>query len=74
MTREEAEAILTAAGQAEDDAFPLLEAAIGSRPASLWVFVGNARARAFYGRHGFTPDGTEADDLATGVRELRMVR
>ena len=28
MTREEAEAILTAAGQAEDDAFPLLEAAI----------------------------------------------
>lgn len=28
MTREEAEAVLTAAGQADDDAFPLLEAAI----------------------------------------------
>ena len=28
MTREEAERILTAAGQADDEAFPLLEAAI----------------------------------------------
>ena len=52
----------------------LLAAAIGSGPASLWVFTANERARRFYARHGFVPDGTEKLDPDTGVPELRMVR
>lgn len=32
-------------------------AAIGDRPAYLWSAVDNPRARAFYERHGFAPDG-----------------
>lgn len=28
-------------------------------PVTLWVFEGNERARHFYRRHGFQPDGTE---------------
>jgi GNAT superfamily N-acetyltransferase len=52
----------------------LLEAAIGTLPASLWVFEGNLRAMAFYAKHGFEWDGTTADDEDTGGRELRMVR
>jgi len=27
-------------------------------PVSLWVFTGNERARRFYARHGFQPDGS----------------
>lgn len=42
---------------------------------SLWVLEGNARARAFYGRHGFVADGaTKVLDLGAPVTELRMVR
>lgn len=52
----------------------LLDAAVGSGPASLWVFVANARARRFYSRHGFVADGTEKLDPDTGVPEIRMVR
>ena len=52
----------------------LLDAAIGSGPASLWVFTDNQRARRFYSRHGFVPDGTEKIDPDTGVPEMRMVR
>jgi ribosomal protein S18 acetylase RimI-like enzyme len=52
----------------------LLDAAIGGQAASLWVFVANQRAQAFYRRHGFGPDGAEALDLDTGLVEIRMVR
>lgn len=53
----------------------LLDAAIGDRPAYLWVAEGNPRAIAFYRRNGFTPDGAhktapEWENLA----EIRMVR
>ncbi|AMB58521.1 GNAT family N-acetyltransferase [Microterricola viridarii] len=40
--------------------------------AALWVADPNPRARAFYLKHGFVPDG--ASKLGHGVRELRMVR
>ncbi|MCB5275538.1 hypothetical protein BJG92_03089 [Arthrobacter sp. SO5] len=54
----------------------LLEAAIGDTPAYLWVLEGNPRARAFYRKSGFSPDGArkvqawDVDELP----EIRMVR
>lgn len=54
----------------------LLEMAIGDAPAYLWVLADNARAIAFYRRHGFAPDG-ESQQLSgelAQVSELRMVR
>lgn len=36
----------------------LLNAALGSSAAYLWVLEDNPRARAFYAKHGFEPDGT----------------
>ncbi|BCW18059.1 N-acetyltransferase [Arthrobacter sp. NtRootA9] len=53
----------------------LLEAALGSRAASLWVAAGNSRAIGFYRRFGFEPDGAE-DRLASweDLPEIRMVR
>jgi len=53
----------------------LLEAAIGTSAASLWVAAGNRRAIGFYRRFGFEPDGTE-DVLADweNLPEIRMVR
>lgn len=44
------------------------------KPCSLWVFEDNPRARAFYGRHGFRPDGARKIEPFTAVLELRMVR
>ncbi len=36
----------------------LLETVLpGQAPAELWVFEANGRARRFYARHGFQPDG-----------------
>ena len=52
----------------------LLDVAIGKEPASLWVFEGNARALAFYAKHGFTPDGARLYDEAFGLHEIRLVR
>jgi GNAT superfamily N-acetyltransferase len=52
----------------------LLDVAIGNQPASLWVFETNVRARAFYARHGFVPDGARKDEPRFGVPEIRMVR
>jgi GNAT superfamily N-acetyltransferase len=44
-------------------------------PAELWVFRDNPRARAFYVRNGFTPDGaTFVDDRFPDLPEIRMVR
>lgn len=53
----------------------LLDAAIGERACFLWVAEDNPRARAFYARNGFGPDGaryveTEWEDLV----EVRLVR
>ena len=40
----------------------------------LWVLEANARARAFYERHGFRPDGhSKVLDLGAGVPEVRYV-
>jgi ribosomal protein S18 acetylase RimI-like enzyme len=52
----------------------LLERAIGDRPAYLWVLEGNARAIAYYLKHGFTDEGGRKPDPETGVREIRMAR
>lgn len=53
----------------------LLDAAIGTEPAQLWVATDNPRARRFYARNGFVADGTEIVDIGHGdLAELRMVR
>jgi len=52
----------------------LVRAAIGDAPAYLWVFEANARARAFYRKHGFVEDGTNKDEPRFGRPEVRMVR
>lgn len=65
---------LRAAHQGTGLADRLLAAAVGTGPASLWVFAANPRAQRFYARHGFRPDGTEQDDPDTGLAEIRMVR
>lgn len=48
-------------------------AAVAPRPVGLWVLEHNARARGFYERFGFAPDGDRADFDAGGtpVPELR---
>lgn len=54
----------------------LLDAAIGAAPATLWVLDDNPRARAFYARNGFMPDGTVKLDDRWGqpIREIRLTR
>ena len=54
----------------------LLEAAIGGRPALLWVLEDNPRAQAFYRKLGFSPDGRREPltGLWEGLHEIRMVR
>ena len=53
----------------------LLDAAIGDRPASLWVLERNPRARALYERNGFAHDGTtELLPRFENLVELRLVR
>ncbi len=54
----------------------LLDAVLPAGPAELWVFEANARARAFYAKHGFAPDGARhvfGQDLGNQA-EIRMVR
>jgi hypothetical protein len=51
-----------------------LDAAIGDRGAFLWVFRDNCRARAFYFRSGFIPDGAEQVEDFFGPLEIRMMR
>jgi len=53
----------------------LLDAVLGDRPASLWVAELNPRARRFYARNGFAPDGARKT-LAPweGLVEVRLVR
>ncbi|MCZ2819303.1 GNAT family N-acetyltransferase [Modestobacter sp. VKM Ac-2977] len=53
----------------------LLGAVLGSRPASLWVAEENPRARRFYARNGFRPDGArQVVDSWEGLAEIRLVR
>jgi GNAT superfamily N-acetyltransferase len=52
----------------------LIAAVIAQRPATLWVVRENARAHAFYRRHGFTTGGATKVHEATGASEVRMVR
>jgi ribosomal protein S18 acetylase RimI-like enzyme len=52
----------------------LLEFALGDRAAILWVFRDNARAIAFYRRHGFELDAGESVDDDTGLALVRMRR
>ena len=52
----------------------LLDAVLGEASAYLWVLEDNARARAFYARHGFRPDGVRTRYEPLGAWELRMVR
>lgn len=47
-------------------------AAAGMAPVLLWVFHDNARARRFYERAGFAPDGAEQLYDAGGVMVPEM--
>lgn len=52
----------------------LMTRALGDRPATLWVLEDNARAQAFYRRHGFEPEGARTAHEATQAPEIRMIR
>jgi GNAT superfamily N-acetyltransferase len=52
----------------------LLTAAVGDADSFLWVFRDNLRARDFYTRHGYRPDGSAKDEPHFGGLEIRMVR
>jgi len=53
----------------------LIDAALGGAAASVWVLDQNPRARAFYAKNRFMPDGTERTlDFNPNIRELRLVR
>jgi hypothetical protein len=52
----------------------LVAAVTGDRPNHLWVIVDNPRARAFYAKEGYVPDGVEKIHEASGCLEMRMVR
>ena len=41
---------------------------------TLWVLAGNARACAFYDRHGFAPDGTSKEHPDLSALEVRYRR
>lgn len=41
-------------------------------PVTLWVFAENERARHFYRRHGFQPDGTERIEEVGGADLLQV--
>ncbi|NNC11958.1 GNAT family N-acetyltransferase [Planctomonas sp. JC2975] len=54
----------------------LIEAALGTDAAYLWVLGDNPRAQAFYRRNGFESDGTSRVETFGGepAHEIRMVR
>ncbi|WP_062310837.1 GNAT family N-acetyltransferase [Demequina rhizosphaerae] len=58
------------------EAARLLAEAVGHGPAYLWVWRNNARAIAFYAKHGFVPDGAEDTHTVSGhpIPAIRMVR
>jgi len=52
----------------------LMDSLIGMQAASLWVLRDNARARAFYSRYGFRPDGASKVHAPTSSLEVRLTR
>lgn len=53
----------------------LIDAALGTAPAFVWLATGNGRARSFYARNGFVADGvTKAYERWEDMPEIRMVR
>lgn len=53
----------------------LLEAVLPEGvPAQLWVAEENPRARRFYARNGFAPDGARFRDETLDLAEVRLVR
>lgn len=53
----------------------LLDEAIGAEPACLWVAAENHRAKRFYEKNGFQPDGTrKSDPDIDGLEEIRLAR
>jgi GNAT superfamily N-acetyltransferase len=52
----------------------MFDEAVGDRDAYLWVLRDNARARGFYARNGFVPDGATKIDPDFAAPEIRMVR
>jgi len=52
----------------------LLDSVLGDAPATLEVFRDNDRARRFYARNGFVPDGTEQQEPRLGGVEIGLVR
>lgn len=53
----------------------LLDAVLpDASPAQLWVAEHNPRARRFYARNGFTPDGARFTDENLALEEIRLVR
>ena len=52
----------------------LIDGVLDDASAYLWVHEQNARAQAFYRRHGFAPDGARQRYEPLGAWELRMVR
>jgi ribosomal protein S18 acetylase RimI-like enzyme len=66
---------LRAAQQGSGLGQALLDTVLGDRPASLWVAEENPRARRFYERNGFAPDGArEVVESWEGLAEVRLVR
>jgi ribosomal protein S18 acetylase RimI-like enzyme len=63
-----------AAHQGTGVANQLIPAALAQRPATLWVIEDNARAQAFYRRHGFTVEGATKVHQGSGGTEVRMIR
>ena len=56
-------------------AMALTEAILEGEPASVWVTEDNPRARRFYEKAGFRPDGaTQVEEHLGNLRDLRMVR
>jgi RimJ/RimL family protein N-acetyltransferase len=53
-------------GRALTDAALAELRAVGYRRVVLWTLTGNARARRFYDKAGFAPDG--ATNIITGLR------
>lgn len=53
----------------------LLDEVLGDDSASLWVLEDNPRARAFYARNGFAPDGArQPSGFESGGDEIRLMR
>ncbi len=46
----------------------------GCDAATLWVLAGNDRARAFYARHRFQPDGGKRPHERSGLQTVRLRR